>query len=428
MKKKIFIGPCEISGYYSNLAKGFNELGHGVDFFTYNNHKFDYGGENPPFLIKIANFFNDFKKNKRRNFVVLISILIGEFFSLIWAITAIFKYDIFIFGFGQSLIRFNIDLYILKLLNKTIISNLAHGSEARPVYLDGFIRNSDSGKFPSMKKILQKAKTTKKLVSRHEKLATYIIGAPFSSSHFSSQKFINHFDIGIPNSACNLKNKFKKSDSSKVIRILHSPSHVIGKGTSVIEKAILNLQKKGYLIDFILLKGVPNLEVIKEIKKCDFIVDQIYSDTPLASFATEAAFLGKPSVVGGYGFEYLKKFISPEMFPPSKLCKPNQIEAAIESLLISEKKRLTLGESAKNFVDKNWNSKEVAKRYLRIIEGDIPETWWLDPKEVFYIEGCGQPFNITKCNIKKIIREYGIDKLHLNHNPKLEEVFLKFSK
>ena len=236
--------------------------------------------------------------------------------------------------------------------------------------------------------------------------------------------------LGIPSLETNLKDfrtdlNVKKLKQS--VRILHSPSHPSAKGTLYIKKAILNLQKKGHEIEFILVNGVSNLEVIEEIKKCDFIVDQIFSDTPLSGFAAEAAFYAKPAVVGGYGFEYLKSFIIPEMFPPSKICHPDKIEVAIESLIVDKNNRYFLGNAAHNFVLTKWNSIEVAKRYIRIIEDDIPEKWWLDPKEVIYIEGMGQSLKITKENLKNIINAYGISALQLSHNPKLEEAFLKFS-
>ena len=424
-KKKIFIGPCEVAGYYSNLTKGFKELSIDVDFITYNEHPFNYGGEiSPPFLLKISKFINNLKNNKK-TFTRILFALFSEFFSIIWAITVIFKYDVFIFGFGKTLIRYNLDLFILKALNKIVISNLSHGSEARPAYLDGSIQSINSNSYPPINKILKITKTNKHLVSKHEKLATYIIGAPFSTSYFSSKTFLNHFMIGIPSLSNDLKNtriNVSKSDHKTTVRILHSPSHPIAKGTPIIKKAILNLQKKGYKIEFILINKLPNSEVIKEIKKCDFIVDQVYSDTPLAGFAAEAAFYGKPAIVGGYGFEYLKEFIVPEMFPPSKLCKPDEIQDAIESLIINKKNRLLLGKAAKKFMHEKWNSIKVARRYIRIIENDIPENWWLDPKEVFYVDGICQSFNVTKSNIKNIINKKGIKGLQLAHNPKLEEV------
>jgi glycosyltransferase involved in cell wall biosynthesis len=319
----------------------------------------------------------------------------------------------------------------LKALNKKVISNLSHGSEARPVYIDGAIQNIDNGLYPSLKQLNRIAKKSKNMVSRHEKFVSYIIGAPFSTSHFSQKKFINSFILGNPSLANNLvdsKFNLNNKNPNESIRILHSPSHPIAKGTPIIQNAILNLKKKGYKIEFILIEGLPNSKVVEEIKKCDFVIDQIYSDTPMAGFATEAAIYGKPSVVGGYGFKYLKEIIPEEFFPPSKICLPHKIEEAIESLILDKKQRVFLGKAAQDFVREKRDSTEVARRYLRIIEDDIPENWWLHPNEVIYIEGAGQSLNVTKSNIQNIIKKNGIKGLQLRHNPKLEEAFLKFSR
>jgi hypothetical protein len=97
------------------------------------------------------------------------------------------------------------------------------------------------------------SKKSKKLLKRHQKHTNYIIGYPLSTYFFSKKNFINFLMIGLPSIGDNInENKFEIKDleDQKTVRILHSPSHKIGKGTHLIEKAILNLINKGYLIDF----------------------------------------------------------------------------------------------------------------------------------------------------------------------------------
>ena len=426
--KRIYIGPCEIAGYYLNLTKGFKELGFNVDYITYKNHHFNYEKEiNLPFLIKIVRFFNKFKNNNRNTFKRLLIALPGDFFSFIWAVTAIFKYDVFIFGFGQSLLRYNLDLYILKAFKKTVISNLAHGSEARPAYINGAIHEKCH---QSSKSLIREAKLSKKIISRHEKFASYIIGSPFSNSHFASKKFINWFAIGIPSlnsRLSNLKiNVKEKSNVIETVKILHCPSRPTSKGSNLIKRAISNLKNKGYDIEFKVIEGKSNSEVIEELKRCDFVVDQVFSDTPMAGFSAEAAFYAKPSVVGGYGLKQLTKLIPIKMIPPSKICDPDKIEKSIETLLINVNERILLGKMAQDFIMNDWNSINVAKRYIKIINGDIPESWWIDPFKIFYFEGYGQTREFTKRVVHNIIKNYGLKSLQLNHNTKLEEAFSKF--
>ena len=427
MKKiKIFVGPHEIAGYYLRLAKGFQGIGIKCDYVVYNNHVFNYGeNEKDPYLIKISKCLNKIgvKYNKFKFFKFLIGV-IKEFFQTIWALGAIIHYDVFIFGFGKSLLRSNYDLVLLKVLNKIVISNLGHGSEARPIYLDGSYQNFDGSNYPSLDTMVLGAKNSKKLVEKHERMCTYLIGAPFSTSYFTSVNFINTFALGNP---IEYKDEeLNKNLDDSICRILHSPSHPAAKGSPVIIEAINNLVKKGYEIDFVLIYNKSNSEVISEIKRCDFVIDQIYSDTPLAGFATEAAWFGKPAIVGGYGINSLKNFIPPDMWPPSKVCHPDAIEQAIESLIINKVERLLLGKKASEFVRRNWNANFVASRYNQIIEGSIPENWWINPNKINYLHGAGQKIDITKNNIRNIIASFGVKSLQLDDRPDIENAFLEF--
>ena len=212
-----------------------------------------------------------------------------------------------------------------------------------------------------------------------------------------------------------------------VIRILHSPSLPVAKGTIIIVDAIERLKKKGYQIEFVLIKGRPFSEVLKEIQGCHFVIDQIYSDTPMAAFAAEAAWYGKPAIVGGYALDRLKKFVPEGMWPPSKTCLPEEIEGAIEELIVNHEQRKRLGREAQSFVREKWAAVEVAKRFLKLIEGEIPEGWWVDPMDVLYLEGCGQSNERTKNLIRTMVSHHGLRSLHLSHRPDLEKAFLDFA-
>ena len=147
----------------------------------------------------------------------------------------------------------------------------------------------------------------------------------------------------------------------------------------------------------------------------------------MAGYATESAWFGKPAVVGGYDFDYLKKFVPEEMWPPSKICTPSQIEQAIEELIVNREERLKLGEDAEKFVQEKWSAKEIARRYLKLIEEDIPNDWWLDPKLVNYVYGAVQSCERSKEIIRQMVKRFGVRSLCLSHRPDLEATFLEFS-
>ena len=54
---------------------------------------------------------------------------------------------------------------------------------------------------------------------------------------------------------------------------------------------------EGLPLEYVEIVGQPNDIVLAEIARSAFVIDQLYSDTPMAGFAAEAARLGKPAIV-----------------------------------------------------------------------------------------------------------------------------------
>ena len=428
---RIYIGNSEIAGYYRNLSIGFRNIGVDCDLITESSHVFGYGGESKkPFSLRVWNWANRKRLSKSRFLLSRLVWSAVENLSFVFLILlVIVRYDCFIFSFGSSLLPDNRDLPWLRFFRKIIVSNLMHGSEIRPPYIDGSYQ-SISGDLPQIEQINKLTKRNKTVAMRHCKYSSFIIGAPFSSSHFLNKKMLNSFYIGVPyqcQSEKHMKENSREESSIKEIRILHSPSHPAAKGTQKITEAILNLREKGYQINFVYLHGVSNQVVLDEIKKCDFVVDQIYSDAPLSGFATEAAWFGKPSVVAGYGFDQLSRFVPDSIWPPSKICHPDKIESSIEELITNVQLRQIIGKTAQSFVHNNWNCEVVARNYVRIFKRDIPKKWWLDPNDVEYFEGACQPVEKTKFVIQLMVETFGEESLCLEDKPLLKKAFIDFA-
>ena len=120
--------------------------------------------------------------------------LLVELLRSIWAIKTIFSHDVFIFGFGHSLMRFNLDLPLIKILGKKTISNLSHGSEARPPYINGFIESNKGKKEPSIKELVNLSKFIKRRIQWHSRFCDTIICTPFCSQ-FLEKPFINVYNL-----------------------------------------------------------------------------------------------------------------------------------------------------------------------------------------------------------------------------------------
>lgn len=435
---RVFIGPHEIAGYYGNLASCLRQSGVNCDFVEFIPHSFKYSESEPShFLVRWARYCNKKRgKTGRGLFVRVLYALPGEVLQLLYFPVALATYDTFIFGFGRSLLPLNADLPLLKLLRKRVVINMGHGSELRPPYIDGGYQSPDGRVQPTPTLLAKVAVHHKKKIRFIEKYSDVLIGAPFSSSQFSVRPFVNWFALGLPagvrlneigeDKGFEAKEACATQLSSKrKFRILHSPSHPALKGTEKIRRAIHVLRQKGFEIDYVELTGRPNSEVITAIQRCDIVVDQVYSDTPMAGFAMEAAYFGKPVVVGGYGLAELRRHVREDMWPPSVTCLPDDIDKAIEALLNCPEKMREVGRLAQVFLQNKWSSVEVSQRFRCLIENRIPADWFVKQETINYVYGVGQPLEVTRAHIRGVVEQFGVAGLQLSDRPELELACLK---
>ncbi|MBI9107195.1 MAG: glycosyltransferase [Spirochaetales bacterium] len=425
-KKRVFLGPCEVAGYCSNLNFGFKEIKQDVSFIDLWDHPFDYGGNDNGLLENILRKFKKAycKNTKKQLLKKLVFGFLNILFSLIYFIKAVFSYDVFIFIFGYSLLPNNIDLPVLKFFRKKIIFNIALGSEARPPYMNGVYQNKDGSGGLDLKVLEKLTRKIKKRVSGIEAWSDIVIGSPFSSSQFTTKKFVNYFDLGFPRKVTEVP---AAGAENNACIILHSPSHPAAKGSFEIIEAVENLKQRGYEIEFILLKDKTNKEVLEELSKCDFVVDQLYSDTPLAGFACEAAVFGKAAVVGGYALKEFQKYIHSSMMPPSVFCKPDELLNTIELMITDKELRKSAGKASSEFINVKWSAAAVAGRYQDLLFDEIKEEMFVDPLNIEYLYGVGQSQERTKEIVASMVKTYGKSSLQLDHNPVLRDKLLKFA-
>jgi len=427
---RIFLGLTETAGYFTYLTKGFKKIGVKSFFLNLDYHPFNYDYEKPLFLkpyyrlIKKKHDVQTGSNYLSQIILKVISTILKQLIKIIFLTIAIFKYDIFIYGFGTTFFHF-FELPILKLLKKTIIY-VFQGSDSRPPYINGtyLSRFSIGRRAVNTRAYAHETLKIKKKVTKIEKYADAVI-CNVLSSHLHVKNIISYLQIGFPRSE--ISHKIEKKKNNSAIRILHSPSNPIAKGTFEIRKTINNLKKQGYAIDYIEIIGRPNHEVLYELQRCDFVIDQLYSDTPMAGLATEAAFAGKPSIVGGYGWDIVRETTPADSIAPSLTCHPEYIEHAIKKLIDDADYRYKLGFKAKKFVESRWDAVKVAERYIKIINKDIPREWIYEPKRLHYVQGACLKEDRAKFIIASLIKNYGMKALKLDDKPALQNLFQTFS-
>jgi hypothetical protein len=224
------------------------------------------------------------------------------------------RYDAFVFMCGRTITNTTLELRVLRTLGKRVVVVFV-GSDARPAYIDG-------DRFPADQAFDATAAAAAALrqraqVQRLERHFSVIVSAR-TTAQFLTRPVVNWFTLGIPrapqpSSAPNLYS---------VVRVLCGPSHAVAKGTAQIEAAIERLRTRGVAVELATIENRPNAEVLQALRECDLVVDQLYSDTPMAGIAAEAASFGRPVIVCGSAARQAAAQVAPLPLPPRTYVRP----------------------------------------------------------------------------------------------------------
>lgn len=409
---KIAIGPGEVAGYFSSLKSGFDALGVESEHFLLAPSKFGYKAH--AYFLGAASARALKLRGSRSPFVRLVGALYALLLRVAIFAYAIAKYDTFIFNGSWSFFKFY-DLPILKLLNKKIVV-IFLGSDVRPPIFCGR-HLDDEGELVDPAAALVETQEIYRKVRRIERHADLIINHT-ATDQFLTRPYVRLAAIGLP--IVPIERAPAPSSSRRGVKIVHAPSRPLAKGSHVFRQVVEELRLEGFDVEFLELAGVSNARVLDELSSCDFVLDELYSDTPMAMFATEAAMFGKPTVVGGYYSAAFDRDNPGTVRPPSLFVRPEAIREAVRRLIEDVEFRTTLGASARDFVHREWNAVSVAARLLQVVEGRFPDEWLAHPvRENGYIWGWGLSEDHWHRQVRKYVEHNGIDGLLLGHNPAL---------
>jgi hypothetical protein len=414
-RMRVFLGIHEIAGYYAHLERGLRKLGVDADFFQLSYHPF-YSGRLSNRFIRFAREVNRRTAPARgsRPVAALALASVSGLLRLLLFVWSLPRYDVFVFGYGSSFLPGFVDLPILRLFRRRVVFTF-HGSDVRPPYMDGSDMAPSRGLTTT--DCVRVAARKKRMVRRIERWADVLICHP-PYAHFHERPFITSLTIGNP-----VQPQLAPDDSREragAVRILHSPSFPEAKGTVHIRRAVASLEARGFDIEYVEVSGVSNTRVLEELQKCDIVVDQLYSDAPLATFATEAAFLGRPAVIGGY-ITSQDLGVPPERIPPCELCHPAELEETIGRLVTDAAYRSECALRTRTWVAENWSPEKVAERMLHVVRGTAPADWWFDPADIGYLHGCCISEERIAALVQDILATAGPGALQLDDKPQLRE-------
>ena len=423
---RIFLGLTEVAGYYSRLSEGFHALNIDHELVTLTNHRFAYTERRSKRIIPriIQYLLRKERKSTRQGMKRIYSGLVRYVMRWPLFLWSLFFFDAFIFSYGFSFYSLY-DLPVLKRLGKTIIFQF-HGSDSRPPYIDGpFLKNKRTVEYEDLNVIKKKHRQ----IDWINRYATVCIDTP-TAGHFHSRPFVNWMAIGIPSTLPQpIASPEHRND--RRVRIMHSPSDPMIKGTGEIRKYIEELREElgpeGFEIEYVEVTGRPHAEVLRELDNCDIVVDQIYADYGMPGFASEAAAYGRPVVIGGYAAPLWNEAQPDNKSFPTHYVVPKEIKANIRRLIVDPIFRKESGCLHRRFIEENWTASLVAERYIRLIRGEIPSSWLVEPKEIRYVYGCGISEKRVQGMIRGLIDRFGKEGLQLADKPELVERFEEFA-
>lgn len=416
-KIRIFMGLSEVSGFYQGLASGFRELGMEVTQIDLANHPYHYSQQKNNFLIRLFHKSQQAIAKKK-----LLSFLSWKLLALVSKLLIFIlllpRHQVFIFSYGTTFFRL-LDLKILKFLNKKIIFQF-HGSDSRPPYLDGALIHANS-----IEEVTLLTLKKKRQIDKINYFADAIIDLP-TTGLFHPRKFINWLCLGLTVSQTD--QTLETNLNREKIHILHAPSNALIKGTLEIEQAITQLQQEGYPIHFSKIQNQPHDQVRTALLDCDLVIDQLFADYPMPGFATESAWLKKPVLICGYAKEMWQQLLSKDLLPPTYYCHPTELIDALKTLCNQSHLRIDLGQQAYHFVSTRWSPKQIAMRYLDIINHQVPEEWYCQPEMLTYVKGCGIEEEKLRDFVKRFIKQGSRAALMLADKPWLENQLEDFAK
>lgn len=385
---RICLGFGEICGYYGLLHKGFSQLGVESVHIQLGQHPFAYDDDatRRHFLDRLVCRIHRFRVENR--LPVLVDRSIGLFRQILiglLAIDAAIRYDSFIVCAYSP--QYKILAVIARLLRKPVITVL-HGSDVRPPFINGLY--FEFCQCP--KKLISLTLKKLRLAKFVESYSTHVVShAP--NSQFLTRPFVNWLRIGIPMTSDLPTERIR---SNRSIKIVHAPSRLLQKGTEIFRGIVADLKAKGHLVEFVELIDKNNREVLLNLSDADLVLDELYSDSPMATFATEASYFSCATIACGY-IASSDLFLPSELLPPTIFCRPEQAASEVESLLNNVDRLQQVAQKCRHYVKTKWSPHLVALRFMALLKNEVDENSFVDPSQVKYVYGWGM--KIQQCQM-----------------------------
>ncbi|MBI5038120.1 MAG: glycosyltransferase [Candidatus Kerfeldbacteria bacterium] len=328
---KILHAPFNVAGQPAIIAEAQRALGHTSDVLVFNDNYLHYHYDKN---LAVAG----------RSTIHKTIIYLTNLFA------ALAHYDVFHFHFGGSLLPWNLDLQLERLLRKKVLmhywgSDVIQTDIARHYTLWG--PELLTKIYPNRNDDLQRKK-----LNKVKQIVNKTIVGDFSLLAYSP-------DSMVIRQAFNLSNVPFVGVLSKKnrINIVHAPTHRGIKGTSQINAAMKIICQR-YPVDYQLIEHRPHSEAMALYAKADIIVDDLLHG-PYGILAIECMALGKPVLA-----RIDKKLVHYYPNLPIVNSNPDTIVDDIIRLITNWDLRKSLGIAGREYVKRHHNAHAIAQQLV----------------------------------------------------------------
>ena len=171
------------------------------------------------------------------------------------------------------------------------------------------------------------------------------------------------------------------------------------------------------------LTGVSNSKVQESLAGCDVVLDECFSDTPIAGLGAEAAAKGIPAFTFGYAGTDLDHYFRAFGIPHEQFATPEDLVATVNRIIADPEWVREVALATHTFVNERWSPRGVAQKMAMILRDEIPADWWVEPTGLRYCWGYGMDRQTAVAAWREFKRRYGVGAFGLaDDNPVLREI------
>ena len=278
---------------------------------------------------------------------------------LLFLLQCFFKYDIFHFYYGTSLLPKQIDLPFYKLFGKKLIMHyLGNDIQRYTTSVQKYKWTNVSFMMSQDEGLVYDQRINNRFINEKKFIDKSFVCAP-CYSEFAPLSEVLPLALDII--------RFKFSSFPKYdgqIRIMHAPTHRGFKGTDFIVQAIERLKHEGYKIHFDLVENISHDELLERYKLCHLFIDQIMGGW-YGTASIEAMAIGRPVIVS----------IRPDYFEyidfadriPAIHADPDLIYEVLKNTLDNGIEFLIeKGKQSRQFIEEYHDVKVVTKKLINL--------------------------------------------------------------